>query len=228
MKIGFIMIISIVSFFSSVLFATTESCCCDKKPASRATASRLTHAQELIGKKDYRQSVVSQSAHLSSVKTFIRKTVRERLASYGRKYADRVTNAILKESAKEKMDPLFVLAVIETESEFNPRIVGSHGEIGLMQIMPDTGEWISGKNGLPWKGKETLRDPAMNIRIGVTYLAFLREKFEGTAYQYVAAYNMGPGNVRRLASLDIKPKEYSLRVMNNYYEFYQNLVEREP
>lgn len=228
MKIGAIMIFSLMCLSASVLFASTESCCCDKKPTSRATARRLSHAQELLGKTDFRNSVVSQSAHLSSVKAFIRNTVRERLASHGRKYADRVTNAIIKESAKEKMDPLFVLAVIETESEFNPRIVGSHGEIGLMQIMPDTAEWIAGKNGLPWKGKKSLRDPAVNIRIGVTYLAFLREKFEGTAYQYVAAYNMGPGNVRKLASLDIRPKEYSLRVMNNYYEFYQDLLEGAP
>jgi soluble lytic murein transglycosylase len=225
MKFGYIMmLISFISLSTSDAFGSTENCCCLKKPASRATASRLTHAQELLGKKDYPQSIVSQSAHLTSVKNFIRKVVRERLANHGRKYADRVSHAIIKESAKEKMDPLFVLAVIETESQFNPRIVGSHGEIGLMQIMPDTGQWISEKSGFPWKGKSTLRDPALNIRIGVNYLAFLREKFEGTAYQYVAAYNMGPGNVRRLASLDIKPKEYSLRVMNNYYGFYQNLV----
>lgn len=227
MKLGYIVIFSLLCLSASDLFASTETCRCPKKPTC-ANASRISHAQELIGKKDYRQSVVNQNANLTSIKKFIQKVVRERLAGHGRKYADRVSNAILKESAKEGMDPLFVLAVIETESQFNPRIVGQHGEIGLMQIMPDTGEWIAGKNGFSWKGKQTLRDPAMNIRIGVSYLAFLREKFEGTAYQYVAAYNMGPGNVRKLASLDIRPKDYSMRVMNNYYAFYQTLADRAP
>jgi peptidoglycan lytic transglycosylase len=227
MKFGFIMIISLCLSTSKV-FASADLCCCTKRSTSRATASRLTHAKELIGKKDFHQSVVRQSAHLTSVRKFIRKIVRERLVDYGRKYSDRISDTILKESVKQGLDPLFVLAVIETESQFNPLIVGSHGEIGLMQIMPDTGEWIAGKHGLTWKGKRTLQDPVMNIRIGISYVAFLREKFAGTAYQYVAAYNMGPGNVRRLASLDIKPKEYSLRVMNHYYGFYQDLIDTRP
>lgn len=226
MKFVLILIFSMY-LSASQLFASTSECCCAKR-ADKSTMSRLTHARELLGTKKYSQSIVSQSARLSSVKKFIREVVRERLAGYGKKYAARVSSAIIKESAKEGMDPLFVLAVIETESEFNPHIIGNHGEIGLMQIMPDTAEWIAGKNGLSWRGKESLRDPATNIKIGVSYLAFLREKFEGTAHQYVAAYNMGPGNVRKLASLDIRPKEYSMRVMNNYYGFYQNLVEREP
>jgi len=223
MKFIFFVIFSLIGF-SFHLYASTDDCCCAKKP-SRDTAMRLLHAKELIGSK-YPRTLVSQSARLPSVKKFVRQVVSQRLGQYGKAYVSKVSKAILKESAKEKLDPLFVLAVIETESEFDPHIIGNHGEIGLMQVKPDTAQWIAEKNGIKWKGSASLKDPATNIKIGVTYLAFLREEFEGLAHQYVAAYNMGPGGVRKLASLDIRPKDYSTRVMSNYYGLYQNLLDQ--
>src|SRR5207253_3899655 len=128
--------------------------------------SRLMHAKELIGSK-YNQTLVSQSSNLASVKNFIREVTRQRLEAYGVKYATRVSNAILKESAKQGLDPIFVLAVIETESQFDPKVLGTHGEIGLLQIKPDTAQWISQKNAYTWKGRATLKNPVTNIRIGV-------------------------------------------------------------
>ncbi|WP_413288673.1 lytic transglycosylase domain-containing protein [Bdellovibrio sp. HCB337] len=223
MRKAIFLIISLL-FFSSLVDANTK-CCCEKK-LTKDTTRRLQHAKELLGS-GFQQSHVSLSAQVPSVKKFIGGIVQERLETFGKKYAHRVTNAIISESKKQGLDPVFVLAVIETESQFDPKVVGSHGEIGLMQIKPDTAQWIAQKNGYTWKGKESLKNPQVNIRIGVAYLAFLRQEFDGLAHQYVAAYNMGPGGVRRLASLDIKPKDYSTRVMTNYYDFYDSLLAKE-
>jgi soluble lytic murein transglycosylase len=116
------------------------------------------------------------------------------------------------------------MAVIQTESQFNPNIVGSHGEIGLMQIKPDTAKWIAQKENITFKGKATLKSPTMNIKIGIAYLAFLRGHFQGSAHRYVSAYNMGPGNVKRLLAQAKQPREYATRVMTNYNDIYRMLI----
>lgn len=224
MRKAFFVIISLL-FFSPLVDANTK--CCGQKKTTKDTMTRLQHAKELLGSSGFQQSQVSLSSDIPSVKKFIGNVVQTKLESFGKKYSHRVKAAILKESKRQGMDPVFVLAVIETESQFNPHAEGSHGEIGLMQIKPDTAQWIAQKNGYTWKGKESLRNPQVNIRIGVAYLAFLRQEFDGLAHQYVAAYNMGPGGVRRLASLDIKPKDYSTRVMTNYHDFYETLLQKE-
>jgi soluble lytic murein transglycosylase len=95
-----------------------------------------------------------------------------------------------------------------------------------MQILPTTGEWMSGKAGLGWRGSKTLRDPVQNIRIGAAYLAFLRDRFDMHARLYIAAYNMGQGNVDHAQAKNIWPKDYPGLVMRNYVEFYGELKEK--
>jgi soluble lytic murein transglycosylase len=134
-----------------------------------------------------------------------------------------LSSTILKESEKYEIDPVFIVAVIKTESAFNPIARGTHGEIGLMQIKPDTAEWIAAKANIPWHGPKTLENPAVNVRIGMAYFNYLRESFDGHANKYVAAYNMGALNVRRKYSSGEAPKEYASRVMRNYNEAYKRL-----
>ena len=134
-----------------------------------------------------------------------------------------LSTTILKEAEKYQIDPVFVVAVIKTESAFNPLALGTHGEIGLMQIKPDTAKWIAEKANIPWKGPKTLENPSMNVRIGMAYFNYLRESFDGHANKYVSAYNMGALNVRRKYSSGEAPKEYSTRVMRNYNETYKRL-----
>ena len=66
----------------------------------------------------------------------------------------------------------------------------------LMQIMPDTGEWIAGKLRMEFS-EEDLKDPAVNIRMGTWYLNFLAERFQGEQDTIIAAYNAGHGNVEK-------------------------------
>ncbi len=79
-----------------------------------------------------------------------------------------------------------VRAVIEAESNWNPRAVSSAGAVGLMQLMPDTAATFRVRNRF---------DPAENIRGGVAYLAFLMKQCGGDLRLVVGAYNAGHGRV---------------------------------
>jgi soluble lytic murein transglycosylase len=93
------------------------------------------------------------------------------------------------------LDPYLVAAVVKTESGFNPKAVSPAGAVGLMQLMPDTAEWITGLD--EWLGGDDmeLTDPSDSLELGACYLAYLRDKFDGETLAMLAAYNGGPGNV---------------------------------
>jgi soluble lytic murein transglycosylase len=193
--------------------------------ASAQRLERLEHAQELLGSK-YSRSVVRTGEQVQKVNGSIYKWTRGALAKKHKLQSQKIAQAVIDESLKLGFDPIFVLAVVQTESSFNPEQIGGVGEIGLMQIRPETGEWMAKKMGLAWRGKETLLDPVMNIKIGCAYLSWLRGRFDSHARLYLAAYNMGQANVRGLRQQDRWPKEYPARVMANYVGFYEELKEK--
>lgn len=125
-----------------------------------------------------------------------------------------VAKAVITEANRWHLDPMLVLAVIKTESRFNPLAIGRFGEIGLMQIKPATAQWLAGKMGM--HRRINLRNPIQNIKIGTYYMARLRKRFSNTPYRYVAAYNMGAGNVQRLLASKTEPHVYANRVFKNY------------
>jgi len=185
-------------------------------------ASRIEHARELLGK-FYDRSVVKNGEKVPRVDRFVRHWTDRALSAKFKKYSKVIADTVLEESTQHGFDPVFLMAVIENESSFNPRAVGPVGEIGLMQVTPGTGEWISKKFGLKWGGKKSLRDPRTNIRIGAAYLAYLREAFDSHGQLYLAAYNMGSLNVNRALEKSIWPKDYPQRVMKRYIKFYGDL-----
>jgi len=77
-------------------------------------------------------------------------------------------------------------AVVKVESGYNPRIRGSHGEIGLMQIKPSTAKMM-GYTGTA-KG---LFDPETNIQYGMKYLALAQSLGGGTTCGTLLRYNAG-------------------------------------
>lgn len=94
------------------------------------------------------------------------------------------------------LDPHLVAAVIRTESFFRTDAVSQQGARGLMQIMPETGEWIAARLNLPFS-PEMLDDPEYNIHLGCWYLAELQREFAGDTVLALAAYNAGRSNVHR-------------------------------
>jgi soluble lytic murein transglycosylase len=186
------------------------------------SATRLAHAHELLGK-NYAYSVVRTGEHIGMVSDFIHVSTLRELHGHWKPYSKLVAQTIMEQAHLYGFDPVFLMAVIENESSFNPSIVGSHGEIGLMQITPVTAEWISEKYGVTYKGKASLYDPIINIKIGSAYLSFLREKFNFHSKLYLAAYNMGVSNVHRALGHNVTPQGYANRVMKRYISFYSQM-----
>jgi soluble lytic murein transglycosylase len=191
--------------------------------SSNSTNRRISHARELLGK-SYNQSPVRKSTGVVSVTRFVNNVMQDRLTGPYKRQAAAISAVILSESAKKGLDPIFVLAVIQTESQYDQTRIGTSGEIGLMQVKADTAQWIAQKENIPFHGKATLKNPLMNVKIGIAYMSYLRQKFEGSPYRYVSAYNMGPTNVRRLVAQAIPPREYAMRVMTNYDLIYKKLI----
>lgn len=115
-------------------------------------------------------------------------------------------------------EPL-VYAVIRTESDFDPNAKSRVGAIGLMQLMPDTLDWISRVLGEPPEGD--IAEPSVNLKYGIYYLRHLYDRFDNwdTA---LAAYNAGHGRVgnwlkdSRYSDDGIKLKNIPIEETRNY------------
>ncbi|MBY0516341.1 MAG: lytic transglycosylase domain-containing protein [Bacteriovoracaceae bacterium] len=190
--------------------------------ASIKEDERMVHAKELMGK-GYKKSVLRNAEHVEFLEQSILKTVESRLPKKYKNRAHDVTEAIIVEANKHGLDPFFVMAVISGESSFNPEAKGPVGEIGLMQLRSSTGKWIAKLSKIKWGGEKDLKDPVKNIRLGAAYLSWLREKFEGHGQLYLAAYNMGPKNVKSALAKNVRPKDYPIHVMKRYLAFYKSL-----
>jgi len=96
---------------------------------------RLHQAKELLGS-HYKGSVVKNGEKFRHIEQFIFEQVKLQLKDPWKPQARRLAKAIMDESVKYAFDPLFLMAVIDHESVFNPETKGSFGEIGLMQMKP--------------------------------------------------------------------------------------------
>lgn len=97
--------------------------------------------------------------------------------------------------AEFDLDPYMIAALIRRESSFRPEIISHAGAVGLMQVMPDTGEWISGHLGIADYDPAMLTDPAVNTRLGCWYIRFLLDRYDGLVVEALTAYNQGHGTV---------------------------------
>jgi soluble lytic murein transglycosylase len=121
--------------------------------------------------------------------------------------------AIGQEAERNGLDVELVLAVIHIESAYDNFARSRVGALGLMQVMPATGEMLARQHGLAWYGPDTLFDPATNVQLGCRYLAALLERY-GRLDAALAAYNWGPGAIdRRLARGSGLPREYPALVL---------------
>jgi soluble lytic murein transglycosylase len=127
-----------------------------------------------------------------------------------------VARAIALESRRHGIDPALVLAVIHVESRYDAFAVSSVGAMGLMQILPPTGEELAAREGVDWRGPQTLFDPVVNVRLGVAYLKELTDRYGSTSLA-LAAYNWGPGHIdRRLHRGVPLPTVYPALVLEAY------------
>jgi soluble lytic murein transglycosylase len=118
---------------------------------------------------------------------------RDRAADRPRAYEDAVVAA----AAQQGLDPALLFAVMRVESVYNRRIVSYAGAVGLLQIMPRTGQLVAESMGRDDFTTADLLDPEKNLEMAAWYLASLLRRFDGRLPLAIAAYNGGPHNVRR-------------------------------
>ncbi|MZG52500.1 MAG: lytic transglycosylase domain-containing protein [Nitrospinae bacterium] len=127
----------------------------------------------------------------------------------------RIPEWILVESKKYGYDPLFLTALIITESSFYNWAKSNRGARGLMQLRPATAVALASETRLKWRGTRTLFDPEKNIALGAYYLNKLVSRF-GDLTLALEAYNHGPSRLSRYLRKGYQPKRYSKKVLKNY------------
>ena len=104
---------------------------------------------------------------------------------------DRYDSVITLAASQYGVEPALIKAVIHAESLFNPNAVSRVGAQGLMQLMPETANYLEVANPF---------DARQNILGGTRFLAYLKGKFTDLDH-ILAAYNAGEGNVRRYGGI---------------------------
>lgn len=127
----------------------------------------------------------------------VRRFLRSRLKQTPAAEADNIARTLVQLCEKYKLNPKFILGVIFIESSFDSFAVSPKGAMGLLQLMPDTAQWVAQRLSLPWENPVYLFDPIYNLRLGVGYLAMLKNRYGEDMKAVLSAYNAGPGNFER-------------------------------
>jgi len=123
---------------------------------------------------------------------------------------DGVEKLVREAADRHRMDPALVRAVIETESNWNPRAYSRKGAGGLMQLIPTTAQRY---------GAYDLFNPQQNIDAGVQHLKRLLERYNGNLDLALAAYNAGEGAVDKAQGIPPfrETRNYVQKVQNAYF-----------
>ena len=129
-----------------------------------------------------------------------------------------------------------ILAIMQTESSFNPYAVSGSDALGLMQVVQHTAGRdvfkMKGKSGQP--SRSYLFDPENNIDAGTAYLSILQNTYLGgiqnatsRRYAVITSYNGGAGSVLRVFSSD---KIQAVNIINNMApgDVFQTLTTKHP
>ncbi len=131
---------------------------------------------------------------------------------------DEVARTIVAEAQRYDFDPSLVLAVMHVESGYYNFAISPVGALGLMQMLPSTGEYMARKLDIEWRGPLTLFDPVTNVRLGTAYLSQLSKRYRSLQVA-LAAYNWGPARIdSRLRRGVAVPTRYTQLVLDAYGE----------
>ena len=122
----------------------------------------------------------------------------------------KIEEMIREVSARYRVDPALVRAVMQTESNWNSSAVSRKGALGLMQLVPGTAQQLGVNNAF---------DPKQNLDGGVRYLHMLLERYNGDLDRALAAYNAGPGAVDRAGGIPQyrETRNYVQKVTDSYF-----------
>ena len=106
------------------------------------------------------------------------------------------SDVIRQQAVQKHLDPALIAAVIYAETKFDAR-PSSAGAEGLMQILPQTAEFLARRSGATTFTVSDLGTPEVNIAYGSYYLRYLLDRYNGQEVPALAAYNGGETNVDR-------------------------------
>jgi soluble lytic murein transglycosylase len=104
------------------------------------------------------------------------------------------SDVIRQQAAEKHLDPALIAAVIYAETKFYPRTSPTGAE-GLMQIEPQTAEFLAHRSGATTFRLSDLATPQVNIAYGSYYLRYLLDEYHNNTVLALAAYNGGEANV---------------------------------
>lgn len=140
------------------------------------------------------------------VTDYTSKTAFENLLAGAEKFSAEITKAANAYQLPEKL----IAAVMKQESNFNPSAISSAGATGLMQLMPATARYLGVSNSA---------DPEQNIMGGAKYLRQMLDQFDNNLETALAAYNAGPGNVKKYDGIPpFKETQNYVKKVLNYYK----------
>jgi soluble lytic murein transglycosylase-like protein len=169
----------------------------DETGTARIATSRLDDRYQLFlrGGTSVETPDAATVAATDARAAFERTPVFQRMT--GHPNARRFQGLIDKHATLQQLDPALVKAVIAVESSFEPEAVSAKGAVGLMQIIPETGERYGVVGDAKRSVEQKLRDPAINLGVGTRYLHDLLALFENNLDLALAAYNAGEQTVQR-------------------------------
>ena len=119
------------------------------------------------------------------------------IMDWAQRYPMPSLNAVASRSQAIGLDTAFAYGIMRQESRFISVARSGVGATGLMQVMPATAKWTAKKIGMTDYNPSQLSDPTVNIALGTSYLQLVLNDFDGHPAMASAAYNAGPGNVRK-------------------------------
>ena len=143
-----------------------------------------------------------------------------------------------------QVDRALIFALMRQESNFKTEAKSHAGARGLMQLMPGTAGFISGKRYRGWR-RDKLYDPELNVTLGQKYIRHLLNTpgIDQNLFMAVAAYNGGPGNLRKwMRGVDFRndpllfiesipnreTRGYVEKVLTNYWIYRDRLGQPRP
>ena len=143
-----------------------------------------------------------------------------------------------------QVDRALIFALMRQESNFKIQAKSRAGARGLMQLMPGTAGFISGKRYRGWR-RDKLYDPELNVTLGQKYIRHLLDTpaIDQNLFMAVAAYNGGPGNLRKwMRGMDFRndpllfiesipnreTRDYVEKVLANYWIYRDRLGQPRP
>jgi hypothetical protein len=118
---------------------------------------------------------------------------------------------------RQGVDPRFIHAVIQQESNYDPDATSPAGARGLMQLMPGTAKRFNCSD---------LNDETCNVEAGTKYLAWLLKRFNGDVKLALAGYNAGEGSVDKYQGVPPYPEtqSYVNKIVANYGRTYHPIL----